>query len=187
MRKWLLVLLIIVLGVRIGFLIIKKNRPQPDSIIKKIRKMEKVEVPLRVTIHSYPTYPDPKLTPGDIVNYPIEKICVSGYSDEERHVTNSRKKEVYAEYGVPYPQPKGSYEVDHFMPVCIGGSNEMSNLWLQPAQPYPGYHEKDQLEQYLCRAVCRDGKMTIQEAQNLFRTDWYKAYQQYIEIRNESR
>ena len=53
---------------------------------------------------------------------------------------------VYAEYGVIYPQAPGAFEVDHFIPLEIGGSNDLTNLWPEPAAPTPGFHQKDQFE-----------------------------------------
>ena len=177
--RGLIYLLIVTMLVTIAFQIYKLAQPKRTQHIdyKEVVPQKRLDA---LMPHRYPTYPDPQLTPGDVVNYPKEVICKSGYSNEERQVKQKTKKKVYAEYHVSYPQPKGSEEVDHYIPLCIGGSNNIANLWLQPAMPYPGYHEKDALEQYVCRAVCREGKMTIQEGQNLFRTDWFEAYKKYI-------
>jgi hypothetical protein len=89
-------------------------------------------------------YPNPTLTPGAVLTTDASLICTPGYASSVRDVSTATKEQVYAEYGVSYPQPTGAYEVDHFIPLEIGGSNELKNLWLESATPTPGFHEKDQ-------------------------------------------
>lgn len=121
-------------------------------------------------------YPDESLTPGDIFDVTKDQICVKGYSSTVRNVTLTTKKLVYQEYNVSYPQPTGAYEVDHFIPLELGGSNDVKNLWLEPANPVPGFHEKDIVENYLHSEVC-SGHEDLIKAQEEIRTDWYKVYQ----------
>lgn len=123
-------------------------------------------------------YPNASLTPGD--TFPTatkDTVCVKGYTKTVRNVTTTTKKEIYTEYGLTYPQPAGSYEVDHFIPLALGGSNDPKNLWPEPASPKPGFHEKDVVELYLYDELCT-GKMTLIEAQNEIRSDWYAVYEQ---------
>ena len=87
----------------------------------------------------------------------------------------NEKKQVYEEYNVSYPEPQGSYEVDHFISLELGGSNDIKNLWPEPASPIPGFHEKDKVENYLHEQVCNNS-MTLQEAQREISTDWYAVY-----------
>src|SRR6266536_44605 len=44
-----------------------------------------------------------------------------------RHVTAAQRVQVYAEYGVA--DVPGLDEVDHFIPLELGGSNDIANLW----------------------------------------------------------
>jgi len=123
-------------------------------------------------------YPNRALTPGDVFSgVTKEVICVSGYSKTVRDVPLSLKKEVYAKYNISFPQPTGSYELDHFIPLALGGSNDAKNLWPEPALPKPRYHEKDVVEVYLLDQVCHHGHDLLQ-AQEEVRTDWYKVYQE---------
>jgi hypothetical protein len=120
--------------------------------------------------------PNPELTPGDVyTNITSQDVCESGYSGRVRNVPASEKKKVYQEYGISYPQPEGAYEVDHFISLELGGSNDIKNLWPEPANPTPGFHEKDKVENYLHKQVC-DGKMSLGEAQDKIRNDWYAVY-----------
>ena len=120
-------------------------------------------------------YPDSKLTPGAILTTDASRVCVSGYSSTVRNVPTTEKNQVYAEYNTTYPQPSGANEVDHFISLELGGSNDITNLWLEPAEPKPGFHEKDTVENYLHSQVC-SGALTLPEAQKEIATDWYAVY-----------
>src|SRR5262249_13849619 len=115
--------------------------------------------------------PDPACTPGDIFpNATKDKICVSGYASSVRDRPTSEKNAVYAEYGITH-HTTGEYEVDHFVSLELGGSNDISNLFPEAASPKPGFHEKDKVENYLHDQVC-SGAMTLAEAQRLIATNW---------------
>ncbi len=121
-------------------------------------------------------YPDSNLTPGAVMSgVTAEDICRHGYTKEVRDVPVSLKREVCRRYNVSYPTPHGAYEIDHFIPLELGGSNEVTNLWPEPADPHPGFHEKDVVENYLHHEVCK-GRMTLQEAQEAIWRDWYAVY-----------
>lgn len=121
-------------------------------------------------------YPNTALTPGEVFpNITKDQVCTSGYSATVRNVSINTKKQVFAEYGISYPQPQGSYEVDHFISLELGGNNSLNNLWPEPSEPVPGFHQKDIVENFLHKQVC-DGIITLTEAQNEIKTDWYKVY-----------
>src|SRR3989344_1203491 len=120
--------------------------------------------------------PDPECTPGAVFpEATLEKICVSGYSKTVRNVSAPLKKKVYESYGIPYPQPRGSYEADHLIPLAIGGNNDIANLFPEAGEPRPGFREKDVVEVYLRDAVC-GGIIGLAEAQFLVATDWVSIY-----------
>jgi hypothetical protein len=125
-------------------------------------------------------YPNSSLTPGAVLTTDASLICTPGYASSVRDVSTVTKKQVYAEYGVSYPQPTGAYEVDHFIPLEIGGSNDIGNLWLEPATPTPGFHQKDQLENFEHDQVC-DGTISAAEAQRRMVSDWYFYWQEEVE------
>ena len=86
--------------------------------------------------------PDSACTPGAIFSEAtVEQICQSGYSSSVRNVPEEVKQEAYASYGITSHAP-GQYEVDHLVSLELGGSNDISNLWPEPADPRPGFHEK---------------------------------------------
>ena len=114
-------------------------------------------------------YPDPHLTPGITFRVTAAQVSVAGYASRVRNVPTAEKRDVYSEYHLSYPQKSGSYECDHFIPLCLGGSNAIKNLWPEPA---PEFHWKDGLEVYLWHQV-RAHKIGLAEAQRQMRTDWY--------------
>lgn len=118
--------------------------------------------------------PDKAFTPGDVLRVTSAQICHPGYSRSVRDVPEATKLAVYREYGVER-KPGVCCEVDHLVPLSIGGANTILNLWPEPYLPRPGARQKDVLEDHLHRLVC-SGKMPLATAQKLISGDWYQAY-----------
>jgi hypothetical protein len=118
---------------------------------------------------------DKQCTPGDIIpGATASQICVKGYAKSVRNVPVSVKNQAYKEYGI-YHHTTGQYEVDHLVSLELGGSNDISNLWPEAASPKPGFHEKDQVENYLHDQVC-SGKIALRTAQAEIATNWLTIY-----------
>jgi predicted secreted protein len=129
--------------------------------------------------------PDPACTPGAIFpEATAERFCVSGYSKSVRNVSDKTRKEVFREYGFSYPQPTGAFEVDHLIPLAIGGSNDIANLFPQPAGPVPGFHEKDVVEVYLQEEICA-GRANLATSRKQIAEDWLSIYRLIPEERKE--
>ena len=92
-----------------------------------------------------------------------------------RHVTAAMKVQVMNAYGLAYPQPKGAYEIDHLIPLELGGDNAIENLWPEAASPTPGWHEKDAVENRLHKMFCAQ-QITLDEAQRAMVENWLKYY-----------
>jgi hypothetical protein len=121
--------------------------------------------------------PDADCTPGDILpDATVSQICTPGYSSSVRNVPDSEKSQVYAEYDIA-SHTTGEYEVDHLVSLELGGSNDISNLWPELAEPRPGFHEKDMTENYLHDQVC-SGAISLQQAQEEIATNWLAVYNQ---------
>ena len=119
--------------------------------------------------------PDPACTPGAVFpKATAEQICTPGYSSKVRNVPSAVKDKVYAEYGITSHEP-GQYEVDHLVALELGGSNAIANLWPEPAEPRPGFHEKDKVEDYLHTQLC-DGKLSLQQVQVQIASDWVAVF-----------
>ena len=120
--------------------------------------------------------PDLTCTPGAVMNIDLDAICNTSTSGR-RHVAPGDHKKAFTEYGYSYPQARGAFEVDHLIPLELGGDNVLENLWAEPAEPRPGVHEKDKVENYLHRQVCAHA-MTLADAQHQIVTDWLAVWRQ---------
>lgn len=121
--------------------------------------------------------PDSACTPGALIDTAtVSQICQSGYASSVRNVPTSEKDAVYAEYSIA-SHYAGQYEVDHLVSLELGGSNDISNLWPELASPTPGFHQKDQVENYLHGKVC-SGAVPLKTAQIEIATNWLSVYNQ---------
>ena len=83
-----------------------------------------------------PILPDRKLTPGDTFDVTAQDVCVPGYAKKVRAVPAWLKRQAYAEYGIT-EYKTGDYEVGHLIPLSLGGSNSIRNLWPQSTKTAP--------------------------------------------------
>jgi hypothetical protein len=100
-------------------------------------------------------------------------LCSSGFRTSSiRNVPESEKHEVEVEYRLA-PRPYGhTLEIDHIVPLELGGSNDVANIFPERA---PGYHAKDRLENALKRLVC-GGSLTLHAAQSGIAANWPALY-----------
>jgi hypothetical protein len=102
----------------------------------------------------------------------VDVALVCGQSTRSRrHVPVAVQRQAFIEYGLEFGQPHGDYEVDHLIPLELGGDNTIENLWPEASEPRPGFHEKDRVENHLHAMVC-SRQMSLAEAQHLIATDW---------------
>ena len=111
----------------------------------------------------------------------IQATC--GHSKAHRGpMSHARRDEILIRYGLP-PGMQPDYEVDHLVPLCLGGSDDSSNLWPEPRrsiEPKWNAEAKDRLERFMCDMVC-SGQLDIGTAQEDIATDWIAAYHKYYE------
>jgi hypothetical protein len=101
------------------------------------------------------TNPSGKLTPGTLCT--VHDPDFDGYRYVEhiphcrRNLTESAKAAVARAYGIPR-KDWGLYEFDHRIPLALGGSNSVLNIW-----PEPKAHaaKKDRLEEQLYQGLVR--------------------------------
>jgi hypothetical protein len=121
--------------------------------------------------------PDSAVTPGAVATADTHVIC-HRTTQAVRHTTARTKAQVYAAYGIRTHRP-GQFEVDHLIPLELGGADTITNLWPQPAAPTPGFHEKDALENRLHALACA-GRLPLDSAQRWIARDWADAFGQVI-------
>jgi hypothetical protein len=118
------------------------------------------------TLMAYGQLPDQHCTPGAIQSTSATAICSPGWASSHRHVTNATRALVYRRYGLTGTHAFPEWEVDHRVPLELGGSNAIVNL-----SPEHGPQAKDQLENRLHDAVC-SGRLRLAVAQRVFERDW---------------
>jgi hypothetical protein len=126
--------------------------------------------------HVHGALPDRRCSPGAISTAAtLETICTAGYAERARKVSQATKDAVYREYGLAPGHRGRSYEIDHIVPLELGGSNDRANLYPEAAFPRPGYHEKDRLENELHRLICAR-RLTLAGSQRAIATNWLRLY-----------
>lgn len=121
--------------------------------------------------------PDRSCTPGSIDPAVTQRnirstICRAGWTAKVRPPESQTE---WAKYHVAYPAyhiPGSAVsELDHLVPLELGGSNDITNLWPEVGKiPNP----KDKVEDALNHAVC-DGRVRLAAAQNAIAADWLTA------------
>lgn len=121
--------------------------------------------------------PDPACTPGAIdpaVNPKtiFATICVHGWTatvrPPETQTSAFKFNVAYPAYGIP---ARAKSELDHLVPLELGGANDAANLWPETGTiPNP----KDGVESALRAAVC-SGEVPLLTAQLAIARDWLTA------------
>jgi len=104
---------------------------------------------------------------------------VPGYTKQVRNVPAEMKRAVYREYNITSHEG-GDYEVDHLIPLELGGSNSIKNLWPESHRTSPWNAQvKDRLEGKLHELVC-SGQLDLKTAQHAIASNWIEAYKLYV-------
>lgn len=117
--------------------------------------------------------PNPTLTPGEAQTTDLGLICTSPIK-VPRDVPLSVRLQVFKNYHIPWGNHH-LYEVDHLIPLELGGANTIANLWPEFG-PIP--NPKDKVENRLHVLVCT-GKVTIEVAQHDIAINWKDAQKNY--------
>lgn len=120
--------------------------------------------------------PNPTLTPGAVSPDTKASVCSAKYTLKARHVTEKTKKAVYAAYKTSPTTCEGGCKIDHAVPLAIGGSNDIKNLWPHAYKQEWGVYRKTRLEVRLRKDVC-SGKTPINDARLCIATNWIECYQ----------
>ena len=120
--------------------------------------------------------PDSSYTPGHLCDPRDPNFKEYRYAERipycGRNVTQQMMLAVARHYGVPQTDWSG-YEFDHLIPLAIGGSSSIDNVWPQPHGDPDGSNGKDKLE-YLLYSKLAAGAITQAEAVARI-YDWFTA------------
>ena len=112
--------------------------------------------------NAYPRSPDLSLTPGSLCQTPDSLRYPEQIPYCERNVNWATKEMIFLNYrklGFSLSGERGQYKIDHFIPLCAGGSNNENNLWPQ----YRTISERtDLIEMWGCEVLGK-GKITQKE------------------------
>jgi hypothetical protein len=123
--------------------------------------------------------PDRRCSPGAYYSKLTKAVVCSPsfHTSDIRNVPESLKHRVELEYGL-LPRAYGSnLEIDHIVPLELGGSNDIANLFPERANANPGFHVKDRLENKLRALVCSNA-INLRAAQLSIAANWQALYAQ---------
>ncbi len=100
----------------------------------------------------YPLSPEESMTPGTTCKNPSEYRYPERIPYCTRSVSSSLKNKIIKTYDNTFnytigSMPRNDFKIDHYIPLCMGGSNDVANLWPQHKS---AYIYTDDLEQKLC-------------------------------------
>jgi hypothetical protein len=132
------------------------------------------QTPPRKTTHANSL--DSKLTPGDAFAVTVQDPAYPIHKKGARLA--EMKREVYE--SAASSNGPGDYEVDHLIPLELGGSNSIKNLWPESHRTSPWNAQvKDLLEGKLHELVC-SGQLDLKTAQQAIAANWIEAYKLYV-------
>jgi hypothetical protein len=128
-------------------------------------------------LNNRPYMPNPQLTPGHTINVTAADLCKPEYKNPARKIPIALKCQVFDRYRINGYEV--GYNADRLIPISLGGSNSIDNLWPQPLSGEWCWHRKNELEHRLRKLVCR-GDLDLKKAQQEIATDWISAYKKYV-------
>lgn len=115
-------------------------------------------------VDSFPKGPDANLTPGALCTRPTAHRYPEGINYCERNVDSSTKKDIFIQYDQigfrTRSMNRMDFKIDHYIPLCMGGANDETNLWPQHKSIYA---ITDPLEPVLCDKMAQ-GKLLQKDA-----------------------
>ena len=121
--------------------------------------------------------PDRHCSPGAYYARLTKRVICAGSfrTGAIRNVPQAEKFHVEREYGMAPAYYGYSIEIDHIVPLELGGSNAIANLFPEPGSGAANYHMKDALENRAKAEVC-DGRLSLRTARRGFARNWEALY-----------
>lgn len=104
---------------------------------------------------NFPTGPNPQLTPGKLCDRPTTYRYPEHIAYCDRDVSYDSKELIIARYDQQLGYHinslnRGDFKIDHYIPLCAGGSNDITNLWPQHKSIY---NITDPVEPLVCEKM----------------------------------
>jgi hypothetical protein len=115
--------------------------------------------------NNFPIKPDSQLTPGKLCDRPTSYRYPEHIAYCERDVTYETKEALIHLYDTKLgfnieTMDRADFKIDHFIPLCVGGSNDSVNLWPQHKSVYL---ITDPVEPLVCQRML-EGKLSQADA-----------------------
>jgi hypothetical protein len=126
--------------------------------------------------------PDRRCSPGAYYSGLTRAvICAPGFhTSGVRHVPQGEKYAVEREYGMAPRLYGRTIEIDHVVPLGLGGSNSIANLFPERGSGAASYHMKDRLENRLHALACAGG-ITLASARAGIARNWRALYRRVFD------
>jgi hypothetical protein len=109
-------------------------------------------------------------------------VCTDRHTRQYRHWSREQADRILQEYGLPAGPYGRDWEIDHLIPLSLGGADVDANLWPEPRrsiEPEWNAERKDRLEWRTAGLVC-GGQLDLVTAQKGINSNWIVAFQKYM-------
>lgn len=101
---------------------------------------------------AFPIAPERTVTTGKLCDLPVSYRYPEHIAYCDRFVTKETKDKIISDYDQKFgyrirTMDRDLFKIDHFIPLCMGGSNDVINLWPQHKSVYS---ITDPIEELLC-------------------------------------
>ncbi len=113
----------------------------------------------------FPVAPAKQVTPGKLCDKPNNTRYPEKIAYCDRDVSSTLKRQIIENYDRTFGYkietlPRDQFKIDHYIPLCVGGSNDTLNLWPQHVSVYT---VTDPLEELVCDKMA-SGKLQQKDA-----------------------
>lgn len=121
-----------------------------------------------ISAKTFPSGPELSITPGKLCVVPTAYRYPEKIAYCNRDVVYETKEAIIAEYDQKFGYtiaslPREDFKIDHLIPLCVGGDNDVTNLWPQHKSVYA---YTDALEPLLCAKMAQ-GRLKQKDAVSL--------------------